>query len=326
MGRDDFFVARVGCSLSWPMLQYIQVMIHEIEVVTPYRLDLTVSALRRLAINLVDIYTADGRYLRAFSGPAGAPVVVSVTQPRKDRLLVSVSGRGPGANAALASTRRMLGVGADLSEFHRRAQQIPWLAPLAQRMHGVKSPRYPTLFEASVNAVVFQQVSLQAASAIMHRAIRAIGTPVEHEGVPLMAFPTLERFMDTPDDVLRAAGMSAAKVATLRRVGDAIAAGTLSEAMLEERPSAEAALELRRFKGIGPWTATVILLRGLGRLDVFPEKDSSVAGNILAVAGEHVDATGVVEALGTQRGMLYFCLLLARLEARGEIGRASVAP
>ena len=31
----------------------------------------------------------------------------------------------------------------------------------------------------------------------------------------------------------------------------------------------------------------------------------------------------IVETLGAQRGMLYFCLLLARLEARGEIGRAS---
>jgi DNA-3-methyladenine glycosylase II len=80
---------------------------------------------------------------------------------------------------------------------------------------------------------------------------------------------------------------------------------------------------LRSIKGVGPWTAAVILLRGLGRMDMFPDNDSSVAVNFALVADEHVDVTRAAEALGSQRGMLYFCLLLARLEARGEIGCAS---
>lgn len=93
--------------------------------------------------------------------------------------------------------------------------------------------------------------------------------------------------------------------------------------MLEERSSADAASLLRGIKGIGPWTAAVILLRRLGRLDAFPGNDSSVAANFALVAGERLEATSVVEALGSQRGMLYFYLLLARLETRGEVGRAS---
>ena len=81
---------------------------HEIQVATPYRVDLTVSALRRMATNLVDVYTSDGRYLRALGGFA-EPVIVSVTQPRADALAVSVS-RGAGdTKRALASVRRMLG-------------------------------------------------------------------------------------------------------------------------------------------------------------------------------------------------------------------------
>ena len=93
--------------------------------------------------------------------------------------------------------------------------------------------------------------------------------------------------------------------------------------MLEERSSADAALLLRSIKVIGPWTAAVILLRGLGRLDMFPGNDSSVAANLALVTGERADAGPIVETLGSQCGMLYFFLLLARLEARGEIGRAS---
>ena len=80
---------------------------------------------------------------------------------------------------------------------------------------------------------------------------------------------------------------------------------------------------LRRIKGIGPWTA-VILLRGLGRLDVFPANDSSVASNIALAAGSApLDVQSVLDALGPQRGMLYFHLLLGRLEARGDIARPS---
>jgi DNA-3-methyladenine glycosylase II len=297
---------------------------HDIQVAPPYRLDLTVSALRRMATNLVDIYTSDGRYLRALGGFA-EPVIVSVTQPRDDALAVSVSGSSGDTKRALASVRRMLGTERDLSDFHRHARAIPWLAPLARRMRGLKPPRYPALFEACANAIVFQQVSLHAASAIMRRLILALGTKVERDGVPLAVFPSVEGFLSADDAVIGAAGLSAGKRATLRRAGEAIATGAISEAMLEARSSPDAALLLRGIKGIGPWTAAVILLRGLGRLDMFPGNDSSVAANLALVAGERVDAGSVVETLGSQRGMLYFCLLLARLEARGEIGSASDA-
>jgi DNA-3-methyladenine glycosylase II len=294
---------------------------HELQVATPYRLDLTVSALRRTATNLVDVYTSDGRYLRALGGFA-EPVIVSVTQPRADRLAVSVTGGE--VEPALASVRRMLGVERNLSTFHRRARPISWLAPLAQRMRGLKPPRYPGLFEACANAILFQQVSLHAASAIMRRLILSLGTPIEFDGVPLVVFPSVQRFLGADDAVLRTAGLSAGKLATLRRAGEAIASGALTEAMLDERSSADAALVLRGIKGIGPWTATVILLRGLGRLDVFPGGDSGVAANLALVAGGGADAAEALEMLGSQRGMLYFNLLLARLEARGEIGRPSV--
>jgi DNA-3-methyladenine glycosylase II len=275
-----------------------------------------------MATNLVDVYTSDGRYVRALGGFA-EPVVVSVEQASADALSVTLGGRACDTRPALASVRRLLGTEVELSEFHRRARTIPWLAPLAQRMRGLRPPRYPALFEACANVIVFQQVSLHAASAIMSRLILALGTRVEHDGVPLAVFPSAEGFLGADDAVIRAAGVSAGKLATLRRAADAIATGAISEAMLEERSSPDAALLLRGIKGIGPWTAAVILLRGLGRLDVFPGNDSSVAANVALVAADRVDVERVVQTLGSQCGMLYFCLLLARLEARGEIGRPS---
>jgi DNA-3-methyladenine glycosylase II len=217
----------------------------------------------------------------------------------------------------------MLGTDRNLSAFHRRAREIPWLAPLARRMRGLRPPRYPELFEACANAILFQQVSLSAASAIMRRLLSVVGTEVEHEGVPLVMFPAAERFLAAKDAKLRAAGLSANKLATLRRVAESVASGALTEAMLDELPSEVAALLLQGIKGIGPWTAALILLRGLGRIDILPGNDSGVRANLARFAGKRVTTASLVEQLGTQRGMVYFCLLLARLEARGEIGRAS---
>ena len=290
-------------------------------MVVPYRLDLTVSVLRRLSTNLVDVLTPEGQYVRLLGG-AGLPLIARVTQSAPDALVVELEGDAREHAPALALVKRTLGVDRDVASFNRAAERLPWLAPLARRMRGVKPPRYPTLWETFVNAIVFQQVSLFAASAIMRRMVLALGSPIEHGGVTLYAPPEMERVVTADDSLMRSLGLSAGKLVALRGAAESIASGALSEALLEERPSPDAAALLGTLKGIGPWTAAVILLRGFGRLDVFPMNDSSVARNLALVAGPvQLDIPASLEVLGAQRGMLYYNLLLARLESRGEVGR-----
>lgn len=300
--------------------------VYEIPVVMPYRLDLTVSVLRRLSTNSVDLLSPRGMYVRALSG-FSEPVIVRATQvSHRPSLAVTIEGDTGDDAAVLRLVRQTLGADRKLTQFYRAATRIPWLAPLVKRMRGVKPPRYPSLWEACANAVVFQQLSLRAASTIMHRLIVAVGRSVATEDipVPLYVFPTPESFQRASNDRLQATGLSANKIATLRRVAEALSSGALDATALEQCPSPDAAAILRRIKGIGPWTAAVILLRGLGRLDVFPANDTSVAANIALVAGSApFDMERVLNVLGSQRGMLYFHLLLGRLEARGEVGRQS---
>jgi DNA-3-methyladenine glycosylase II len=285
----------------------------------PYRLDLTVSALRRVSTNVVDVLTPDGEYVRAI-GTAHRPIVMRVIQERADSIAVTIEGAASEHAQLLALARRILGIDRELTHFDHAAARMKWLRPLALRMRGLKPPRYPTLWETFVNAIAFQQVSLQAASAIVRRLIMALGQPIASQGTTLYLFPSAEQVLGADDDLLRATGLSARKLATLRRVGDGLASGTLDEAMLLERSSADAAALLQQIKGIGPWTATVILLRGLGRLDVFPMNDTSVVRNLALVAGSTpLNVKRILESLGPQRGMLYYHLLLARLEARGEL-------
>jgi DNA-3-methyladenine glycosylase II len=292
---------------------------HQCPVAVPYRLDLTVSVLRRLSTNVVDVLTSDGEYVRALGG-SREPMIARVAQVHPGALVVTLEGDEREHGRALSLVRRILGVDRDVAQFERAAARIPWLKPLAERMQGVKPPRYPTLWEACVNAIAFQQVSLTAASAIVRRLIVGLSPSLDSEGVLLYAFPTVATFLGADDDLLRSVGLSQGKLTTLRRVGEALAAGRLDEPMLEKRASPDAAALLCEIKGIGPWTASVILLRGLGRLDVFPMNDSSVARNLALVSDSApIDIGRVLDELSPQQGMLYYHLLLARLAARDAL-------
>ncbi|HET6778263.1 MAG TPA: hypothetical protein VFH26_05205 [Gemmatimonadales bacterium] len=294
--------------------------LHSICVPAPYRLDLTVNVLRRLSTNLVDVLSPDRAYLRVL-GNTPDVAVVRVAQLDPGTLNVDIGDNRGEHSRLIAQVRRMLGVDADLTRFYQSASLVQWLHPLVRRMRGVRPPRYPTVWEACVNAIVFQQISLHAASAIMNRYIRGLSAPVEHDGVRLYHFPGAEQFLSVPESLLRSAGLSTGKQETLRRVAHALTAGVLNESQLEALPSPDAAVLLQGIKGIGPWTAAVILLRGLGRLDVFPENDTGVARSLRLVGAPSAasDVASLLDTLGADRGMLYYHLLLARLETRGAL-------
>ena len=294
---------------------------HSIPVVEPFRLDLTVHALRRLSTNLVDILTPDGEYIR-WLDTTTRPAVVRVMQAGDGSLVVDIDGHAGDQPQLLATVRRMLGVDVDLARFYRDAARIRWLSQLARRMRGMKPPRYPTLWEACLNGVIFQQISLAAASTIMGRIVR-LGESLDVDGITLHRAPAPQLFDGQHDAELREAGLSDSKLGTLRRISEEIAAGRLDETAISMLPSAEAARLLRGVKGIGPWTATLILLRGFGRLDVFPGNDSSVTRNLALLSGNAPITLGeTLEILGASEGMLYYHLLLGRLEARGALGPA----
>jgi DNA-3-methyladenine glycosylase II len=188
-----------------------------------------------------------------------------------------------------------------------------WLASLAAELRGLKPPRYPTLWEACAHAILFQQISIHAAASIMRRVVEELGERATADGVRCIAFPPAERWLAASDAALRAAGISSNKIAHLRSAAIGIANGVLDEGTLERLSTEEAAQRLCAIRGIGPWSAAVVLLRGLGRLDTFPLRDSGVARSLSLVSGQtHVDQTELLDRLGDVRGMLYYHLLLSR--------------
>jgi DNA-3-methyladenine glycosylase II len=277
----------------------------------PFRLDLTVDALRRLASNAVDVVGSDGTYYRALRDAGGSALLAIRSRGAR---AIEVRATGRHAERWHPVVSRMLGADVDLREWYARSASIAWLAPVSEALRGLKPPRYPSLWEACAHAILFQQISIHAAAAIMRRAVELLGERVIADDVACTVFPPPERWLESSEADLRAAGISKNKVAHLRSAATAVAGGAIAQRSLERLSTPEAAARLCTVRGIGAWSAAVVLLRGLGRLDTFPLRDSGVARSLELVAGgAHVDQADLLDALGPVRGMLYFHLLLGRL-------------
>ncbi|MEO9171097.1 MAG: hypothetical protein ABI282_03585, partial [Candidatus Baltobacteraceae bacterium] len=165
----------------------------QLPVASPYRLDLTAEALRRLAANVVDIIDDDGAYYRYLTLGAKKSLV-RVSQHDERTLDVKASGKNDAWVVPIVA--RMLGTQVNLRAWYARSAKIPWLAYLARELRGVKPPRYSSLWEACSHAIVFQQISIHAAGSIMRRVVEAIGEP--HRNGTCIAFPTPEALLESP--------------------------------------------------------------------------------------------------------------------------------
>ena len=290
----------------------------EVPVREPYRLDLTAVVMRRLSTNVVDVF--DGTAYRRLLGAPNEPVLLAVEQHAAGTLTARLEGPHAEAFDLTAIVRRALGTEVDLASFYAGAASVPWLHAIATGARGVKPPRYPSLWETVVNAVVYQQVSIHAAGAILRRVIERHSVPREVAGVRLYPFPSARTLLDADPVELRALGLSINKVSSLKAVAGAIESGELNELALEPLSTPQLVEALVAHRGIGPWTAAVVALRGFGRLDVFPMNDSGATASLRKLSGDpNVEAEPIIEALVPQQGMLYYHLLLGRLNATGEV-------
>jgi DNA-3-methyladenine glycosylase II len=120
-------------------------------------------------------------------------------------------------------------------------------------------------FGMLVRAIVFQQLAGNAARAI-HQRVRAT---VEGDLSPAA-------LAAVPDETLRAAGLSANKLASLRDLCAKVLDGTVDLARLSRRTDEEIVARLSTVRGIGTWTAEMFLMFELRRQDVWPVDDLGV--------------------------------------------------
>jgi DNA-3-methyladenine glycosylase II len=118
-------------------------------------------------------------------------------------------------------------------------------------------------------AIINQQLSAKAAATIYGRVLEALGGELSPQ-----------RILDREPEVLRAAGMSSAKVRALQGLARAVTSREIDLEGLDDLSDDDAYQALIALRGVGPWTAQVFLIFDLGRHDVLAAGDIGVLNGI----------------------------------------------
>lgn len=143
-------------------------------------------------------------------------------------------------------------------ELARRDPSLDWLyrtqgtPPIWSRKAG---------FATLIQIILEQQVSLTSAAAIYRRLEQQLG---EVEPAAMLR---------GGESALRSAGLTRQKTAYCLGLAHAVSSGNIELTTLAALPDADVIQRLTQLKGIGPWTANIYLLMGLGRADIWPRGD-----------------------------------------------------
>jgi 3-methyladenine DNA glycosylase/8-oxoguanine DNA glycosylase len=121
----------------------------------------------------------------------------------------------------------------------------------------------PDIFTALVDAIISQQISVKAADAIMARVRTALPAGTV----------TPEALLPFDQERLRTLGLSTPKARYIRNLVELVTSGELQLAHLAQHDDEEVIRQLTLVKGIGRWTAEMVLIFTFSRPDVFPVDD-----------------------------------------------------
>jgi 3-methyladenine DNA glycosylase/8-oxoguanine DNA glycosylase len=140
------------------------------------------------------------------------------------------------------------------------ARVIEVAGPISYRPRSADGP-----FAALARTIVFQQLAGKAAQTILGRVVAAAGGALTPQGLAA-----------TPDDQLRAAGLSRNKLAALRDLSEKALTGAVDFDPSGRVRDEDVIASLSSVRGIGPWSAQMFMMFELRRLDVWPVEDLGV--------------------------------------------------
>lgn len=130
-------------------------------------------------------------------------------------------------------------------------------------------------YEALLRAVLYQQLAGPAAAAIERRFLAMFGGRI----------PAPDQLAPMTDEQLRAAGISRQKASYMRSVGEHFASGELSDRKLLRAGDDDVIEMVTRIRGVGRWTADMLLMFCIGRPDVLPVGDLGIQNSMRLAYG-----------------------------------------
>ena len=231
----------------------------------------------------------------------GQPALARVRQRPDGSLAVAVEGNAP--EEALERVRFVLAADADHGPFLRRFADDRLVGRAARSLRGLRPLRTATVTHALLKAVCGQLIQASAARVLEARLIRALGTPFGDLFLP----PTRATFAGLAPAQLARDGLVARKANVLVR---------LSREWDVERlhgvETASAAARIERERGLGPWSAGMVCLYGLGRYEHGLVGDLGLVKLCAALLGrraEPEDTRRLLEPYGEWAGLASVYLL-----------------
>jgi DNA-3-methyladenine glycosylase II len=140
------------------------------------------------------------------------------------------------------------------------------LLPIINKIGVLKLSKRKRVYQHLCSSIISQQLSIKAAATIYKRFLEACGG----------AEPNPEHILAVPNEQLRAAGLSNAKVQYVKNVCLFFTEHQLTDAQLYKMENEEVIQLLTQIKGVGRWTVEMILMFTLARPDVFATDDLGI--------------------------------------------------
>ena len=204
-----------------------------------------------------------------------------------------------------------------LCSFYNEIKNDPKMTKIAQQLYGLKNPTTSTVFEALVDSIVEQQISIKVAHTIEERLIKKFGGKLVLDGEPYYAYPTPQNIASSSIDEIQGCGLTQRKAQYIHGAAQLIADGNLNLENLKTHQNPEEIIkELDAIRGIGVWTAELTMLRGMQRLDALPADDLGVrrVTSRYYCGGKPIksdEAREIAKSWGKWKGLAAFYLIIA---------------
>jgi DNA-3-methyladenine glycosylase II len=207
----------------------------------------------------------------------------------------------------------------DLLPFYELAEKDETLRRITQRLRGLRSPTTQTVYEALMDSIIEQQISLKVATAIERRLTKKFGEGVTLDGQVYYAYPTAHALAQASTEELRASGLSGRKVEYIKEISALVAKEKLDLEKFRSYENTKDILEeLDDVRGIGAWTAELTVIRSLQKWDAMPADDVGLRRIISQYycEGRRItseEAKRIAEPWGKWRGLAVFYFVIAEL-------------
>jgi 3-methyladenine DNA glycosylase/8-oxoguanine DNA glycosylase len=196
---------------------------------------------------------------------------------------------------AAEKLRWMLALDDDHSEFLRRVADDPLLGRAAKHLRGLRPVRTATVAQALLRAVCGQLVDWKTGRTLERRVIRALESRDARDSVAATGLsepPTSSALAGFAPFELRRLGLHERRGAAVVRL-----CRGLELERLHDLPTDAVVRRLERERGLGPWSAGVVCLEGLGRREHGLVGDLGLVKLLRALRGRPVEAWETAELL-----------------------------